>query len=58
MNVPEGGTSITLPISNDNVFFAVRALDAKGHASLPVVPHPSGRIEVPGRAPAAASSGK
>jgi Peptidase family M28 len=58
MNVPEGGTSITLPISKDNVFFAVRALDAKGHASLPVVPHPSGRIEVPGRAPAAASSGK
>jgi hypothetical protein len=58
MNVPGGGTSITLPISKDNVFFAVRALDAKGHASMPVVPHPSGRIEAPGRAPAAASSGK
>lgn len=58
MNVPGGSSSITLPISKDNVFFAVRAIDAKGHASLPVVPHPSGRIEVPGRAPAAASSGK
>jgi Peptidase family M28 len=34
------GTSITLPISKDNVIFAVRALDEKGHASLPVVPSP------------------
>jgi hypothetical protein len=58
MNVPSGSMSITLPISKDNVFFAVRALDAKGHASLFVGPRPSGRIEVPGRAPAAASSGK
>jgi Peptidase family M28 len=32
--------SITLPISKDNVIFAVRALDEKGHASLPVVPSP------------------
>ena len=56
MNTPAAATSITLPISKDNVFFAVRALDAKGHASSPVVPRPSGRIDVPGRA-AAASSG-
>ena len=57
MNVPDGSTSITLPISKDNVIFAVRALDAKGHASLPVVPRPSGRIEIPGRPTTAASSG-
>lgn len=56
MNAPAGGTSITLPISKDNVIFALRAVDAQGHASLPVVPRPSGRIDVPGRA-AAASSG-
>jgi hypothetical protein len=29
-----------VPISKDNVIFAVRALDAKGHASLPIVPTP------------------
>jgi hypothetical protein len=40
MNAPQGSTSITLPISKDNVIFAVRALDAKGHASLPIVPVP------------------
>ena len=57
MNAPDGITSITLPISKDNVIFAVRALDAKGHASLPVVPRPSGRIEVPDTAPAAGSPG-
>lgn len=51
MNVPGAGSSITLPISKDNVIFAVRAVDAKGHASLPIVPRPSGRIEVPGRPP-------
>ena len=56
MNVTANSTSITLPISKDNVIFGVRALDAQGHSSLPVVPRPSGRIEVPGRA-AAASSG-
>jgi len=56
MNVTANSTSITLPISKDNVIFGVRAVDAKGHSSLPVVPRPSGRIEVPGRA-AAASSG-
>ena len=56
MNAPAGNTSITLPISKDNVIFALRGVDTKGHASLPVVPRPSGRIEAPGRA-AAASSG-
>ena len=30
----------TLPISKDNVIFAVRSVDAKGHVSLPVVPEP------------------
>ncbi|HSY06921.1 MAG TPA: M28 family metallopeptidase [Steroidobacteraceae bacterium] len=33
-------TRITLPISKDNVIFAVRALDAQGHRSLPIVPEP------------------
>ncbi len=32
------GTKVTLPLSKDNVFFAVRALDAQGHRSLPVTP--------------------
>jgi len=38
----KGGNStrITLPISKDNVIFAVRALDAQGHRSLPIVPEP------------------
>ena len=30
----------TLPISKDNVIFAVRAVDKEGHKSLPVVPTP------------------
>jgi hypothetical protein len=30
----------TLDISKDNVIFAVRAVDAQGHRSLPVVPSP------------------
>ena len=30
----------TLPISKDNVIFAVRSVDQKGHKSLPVVPVP------------------
>jgi Peptidase family M28 len=30
----------TLPLSKDNVIFAVRAVDAAGHRSLPVVPQP------------------
>jgi len=33
-------THVTLPISKDNVIFAVRAVDAQGHPSLPVVPMP------------------
>ena len=33
-------TQATLPLSKDNVVFAVRALDAKGHRSLPIVPLP------------------
>jgi hypothetical protein len=33
-------TRITLNLSKDNVIFAVRALDAEGHPSLPVVPLP------------------
>ena len=40
MNAPAGSTSVTLPMSKDNVIFALRAFDAKGHASLPVVPRP------------------
>jgi Peptidase family M28 len=37
------GTTLraTLPVSKDNVIFAVRALDAEGHPSLPVVPTPA-----------------
>ena len=33
-------TKTTLPISKDNVIFAVRAVDKEGHRSLPVVPTP------------------
>ncbi len=33
-------TQITLPLSKDNVIFAVRAVDAKGHRSLAIVPEP------------------
>jgi hypothetical protein len=33
-------TRATLPISKDNVIFAVRAVDHQGHRSLPVVPQP------------------
>ena len=33
-------TRVTLPLSKDNVIFAVRALDGAGHRSLPVVPQP------------------
>ena len=39
-SVPKGETRIKLPISKDNVIFAVRARDSKGHASLAVVPLP------------------
>ena len=34
------GTRVTLPLSKDNVIFAVRAVDAQGHRSVPVVPEP------------------
>ena len=33
-------TQATLPLSKDNVIFAVQATDDKGHRSLPVVPMP------------------
>ena len=35
-------TRTTLKLSKDNVIFAVRAVDNKGHRSLPVVPVPEG----------------
>jgi len=34
------GARATLKVSKDNVIFGVRALDAAGHRSLPVVPEP------------------
>jgi len=34
-------TAATLEVSKDEALFAVRALDAQGHASLPVVPVPA-----------------
>jgi hypothetical protein len=40
IKVVENGTRITLPISKDNVIFAVQAVDKEGHTSLPVVPLP------------------
>jgi len=33
-------TQATLPVSKDNVVFAVQATDSKGHRSLAVVPAP------------------
>ena len=33
-------TQTTLPVSKDNVIFGIRAVDAKGHCSLTVVPQP------------------
>jgi hypothetical protein len=38
--------SATLDISKDNVIFAVRAIDAAGHRSLPVVPGGEGALAV------------
>jgi hypothetical protein len=35
-----GATGATVRVSKDNVIFAVRAVDAAGHRSLPVVPEP------------------
>jgi hypothetical protein len=37
----EEGTSATLPISKDNVFFGVRACDGAGHCSQAVAPLPA-----------------
>lgn len=34
------GTTANLPYSKDNYFFAVQAVDAEGHESLPVTPKP------------------
>ncbi|KAA5548202.1 M20/M25/M40 family metallo-hydrolase [Adhaeribacter rhizoryzae] len=34
------GTTTVLPYSKDNYFFAVQAVDAEGHESLPVIPKP------------------
>jgi hypothetical protein len=34
------GTTATVPVSKDNVIFAVEAIDEAGHRSLPVVPSP------------------
>ena len=33
-------TTITLPYSKDNYFFAVQSVDKEGHTSLPVFPYP------------------
>lgn len=38
--VKAGETSVTLPVSKDNVIFGVRAVDAGGHRSVAVVPMP------------------
>lgn len=35
-----GNSSVTLPISKDNVIFGVRSVDAHGHRSQAVVPLP------------------
>lgn len=37
-SAPDGPVTISLPISKDNVIFGVRAVDAKGHRGLAVVP--------------------
>ena len=34
------GSKATIPVSKDNVIFAVQAVDEAGHRSLPVVPSP------------------
>jgi hypothetical protein len=41
-HVKQAGNAVrvTLPESKDNVIFAVRAVDEKGHKSLVVVPSP------------------
>ncbi len=37
------GTSITIPYSKDNYFFAVQSVDENGHESVPVFPAPARR---------------
>ncbi|HVC46983.1 MAG TPA: M20/M25/M40 family metallo-hydrolase [Terracidiphilus sp.] len=37
-NGPGAAVTVTLPISKDNVYFGVRAVDTKGHRGLVVVP--------------------
>ena len=48
-------TSIKLPISKDNVVFAVRSVDAAGHRSIAVLPMPlrPARSAIPATTPAA-----
>jgi hypothetical protein len=36
----QNATKATVPVSKDNVIFAVQAVDEAGHRSLPVVPQP------------------
>jgi hypothetical protein len=39
--IPAGNVKqVTVPRSKDNVIFGVRAVDAQGHRSLPVLPRP------------------
>lgn len=42
-STPEGHYSVEIPVSKDNVIFAVRAVDAHGHRSPAVVPWPAAR---------------
>ena len=42
-------TSIKLPISKDNVIFAVRSVDAAGHRSIAVLPTPTRPIQAFGQ---------
>jgi hypothetical protein len=40
--IPAGNVKqVTVPRSKDNVIFGVRAVDAQGHRSLPVLPVPA-----------------
>jgi hypothetical protein len=51
------GTQVTVPESKDNVIFAIRSVDAKGHHSLPVLPVPERRQRPAPGTPAGAGSG-
>lgn len=46
-------TTATLPISKDNVIFAVRSVDAAGHRSVAAYPWPTGAAPFPTPPPAA-----